>query len=146
MAVFRSLRRRLMVWFTYLCVCFHHSCSEIFACKLQREITNWQTESLSLLNISWVSRSTNFIFRKTASVTTKLTVVRSLVDISVKVCCSNQTSLGLLPVSVISSSGSSLSLSMRMTYSLVKQILHSALRHFYLLLLCQMCWCVRSCY
>mgnify|MGYP002809779881 CR=1 FL=1 len=44
------------------------------------------------------------------SVTTKLNVVRSLVDISVKVCCSNQTSLGLLPVSVISSSCSSLSL------------------------------------
>ena len=41
--------------------------------------------------------------------TTKLTVVRSLVDTSVKVCCSNHTSLGLLPVSVSSSYFSSLS-------------------------------------
>ena len=41
--------------------------------------------------------------------TTKLTVVRSLFDISVNLCCSNQTSLDLLPVSVFSSSCSSLS-------------------------------------
>ena len=104
MAVFRSLRRRLMVCATYFWECFHHSFGDISVCKLQLPMTKWQMDRFSLLNTRSVSLSTNFTLANTVSVTTKLTVVWSPVDISVTVCWSNQTWLGLLLFSVSTSS------------------------------------------
>ncbi len=59
-------------------------------------------DRFSLLNTRSVSLSTNFTLATTVSVTTKLTVVWSPMDISVTVCWSNQTWLGLLLFSVSS--------------------------------------------
>ena len=103
MAVLRSLRRRLIVWATYFWVCRHHSFGAISGCKLQRPMTNWQIDRFSLLNTRSVSLSTNLTLGNTVSVITKFTVVWSPVEISVIVCCSNQTWLGLLRLAVSSS-------------------------------------------
>ncbi len=68
MAVFWSLRRRLMVWETYFWVCYHHLFGDISMCKLQRPMTNWQMDRFSLLNTRSVSLSTHVTFANTVCI------------------------------------------------------------------------------
>ena len=95
MAVLRSYRRRLIVWPTYLCTLRHHWASLTSGCKLQRPITNWQIDFVSVLYINSVSLSTNFTLGKTFPVTTALTVLWSP-DPGIILCCTHHTLAGAL--------------------------------------------------
>ena len=95
MAVLRSFRRRLIVWPTYLCTDRHHWASLTSGCKLQRPITNWQIDFVSVLYINSVSLSTNFTLGKMFPVTTALTVVWSP-DPGILLCCTHHTLAGVL--------------------------------------------------
>ena len=75
MAVLRSFWRRLILWPTYLCTDRHHWASSTSGCKLQRPITNWQIDFVSVLYYISVSLSTNFTLGNIFPVTTALTLV-----------------------------------------------------------------------